>query len=520
MWMKLYLDGHELSYEMQALCFAFFPGERVICENVKHEITSPLSSDKDDTIRVETETGGDFVFTRLKRHTDGRVSALVAVSRDGKTALHGQRVLAAQDDADYHKECQYALGRAIYRAASRLTGIEPPWGILTGIRPVKLVRSRSANGMSPEEVVSDFTAKFYTSERKTRLCLETAIIEQRIISLSRPDSVSLYISVPFCPSRCLYCSFISHDVEKSAKLLPDYVTLLCDELKSTGELLDELGLRLETIYVGGGTPTVLTAQQLETVLSAVKKSFKMDNLREYTVEAGRPDTITRDKLEAILAGGASRISINPQTLDDKVLSLIGRNHTAEDVFSAFALAKDAGVPCINMDLIAGLPGDTPEGFRKTLEGVIGLSPEAVTVHTLAMKRSSRLVTADGGVYDAAGESANIMLQNAVDLLGAAGYAPYYLYRQRNTLGGLENIGFSKPGFEGLYNVFIMDETHTILAAGAGGVTKMRQPGGGLIERVFNFKYPYEYISRFGEIISRKKKVKEFYANFPKNDGQS
>jgi oxygen-independent coproporphyrinogen-3 oxidase len=523
--MKLYLDGHGLSYEMQALCFAFFPGERVICEE-KHDKTPPPFTDKNadisekPTVRGETETDGDFVFTRLKCHAGGKVSALVAVSRGGKTVVQGERVLASQNDADYRKQCECALGRAIYRAASCITGIKPPWGILTGIRPVKLVRSRLAAGMSPEEVVSDFSRQFYTNEKKTRLCLETSVIEQRIISLSRPDSVSLYISVPFCPSRCLYCSFISHDVEKSAKLLPDYVTLLCEELKHTGELLDELGLRLETIYVGGGTPTVLSARQLESVLTAVKKSFKLDKLREYTVEAGRPDTITRDKLEAILEGGASRISINPQTLDDVVLRRIGRNHTAEDVFSAFALAKDVGVPCINMDLIAGLPGDTPEGFRKTLKGVIGLAPEAVTVHTLAMKRSSRLVTLDGGLYDAAGISANIMLHNAVDFLGAAGYAPYYLYRQKNTLGGLENIGFSKPGFEGLYNVFIMDETHTILAAGAGGVTKMRQPNGGLIERVFNFKYPYEYISRFGEIISRKKKVKEFYANFPKDNGQS
>lgn len=490
--MKLFLDNHDLAYEMQALCFAFFPGKRVECV----------------TVGNDTVCDGDFIYTRIKKH-GGKYSALVKVQCNGKTAAAGERVA----DGKFESQCEFALGRALYRAVSKVTGVTPAWGILTGIRPVKIVRSRLAKGMAPQEIEKEFTTQFYTSTEKTQLCLKTAEAEQRIIDLSRPQSASLYISVPFCPTRCLYCSFISHDVEKSAKLLPDYVRLLCEELKATAALIDELGLRLETIYVGGGTPTAFTAKQLSEVLGTVKKSFKLDTLREYTVEAGRPDTIDREKLDAILEGGARRISINPQTLDDAVLRRIGRAHTAEDVYKAFALARKAGVPSINMDLITGLPGDSPEGFRKTLEGVLSLSPDAVTVHTLAMKRSSRLVTSGEANYDAKGIAAGQMMQDANSLLGKAGFAPYYLYRQRNTLGGLENVGFSKPGHEGLYNVFIMDETHTILATGAGGVTKMRQPFGGRIERVFNFKYPYEYISRFGEIIARKNKVKEFYANY-------
>lgn len=495
--MKLYLDGHDLDYEMQALCFALFPGEKIEVENAG-----------------SAKCGGDFVYTRIKKHKNFS-SALVLVSRGGKAASEGERV----KDGDYKKESEFALGRALYRAAARITGVCPPWGILTGIRPVKIVRSRLEAGLTEKDVEDEFRTQFYTSDEKINLCLKTAEKERRIVSLSRPESASLYISVPFCPSRCLYCSFISHDVEKSVKLLPDYVRLLCKELEATGKLMDELGLRLETIYVGGGTPTAFSAKQLEAVLGTVKKSFNLNNLREYTVEAGRPDTITRDKLEAILEGGARRISINPQTLDNAVLKRIGRAHTAEDVYKAFVLARQAKVPCINMDLIAGLPGDTPEGFRKTVEGVLSLDPEAVTVHTLAMKRSSRLVTEGGGLYDAEGKTVNEMLQNGAKLLGEKGYAPYYLYRQKNTLGGLENVGYSKPGYEGLYNVFIMDETHTILAAGAGGVTKMRQPGGSRIERVFNFKYPYEYISRFGEIIDRKKRVNEFYGNFRPHNRQ-
>lgn len=301
--------------------------------------------------------------------------------------------------------------------------------------------------------------------------------------------------------------------------MPDYVRLLCEELKYTGELAAGLGLAIETIYIGGGTPTVLAAPQLAAIMDAVKKSFKLDRLREYTVEAGRPDTITREKLDVIMEGGARRISINPQTLDDAILVRIGRNHTAAQIYDASALARSAGVPSINMDLIAGLPGDTPEGFDRTLDGVLGLDPEAVTVHTLAMKRASRLVTSGGGMYDAAGEDVARMLHSAGRRLSSAGYAPYYLYRQRNTIGGLENAGFAKPGFEGLYNIFTMNETHTILAAGAGGVSKLRQPHGDLIERVFNFKYPYEYISRFSEIIGRKKKVKDFYASYRIDDRQ-
>ncbi|MEG6571445.1 coproporphyrinogen dehydrogenase HemZ [[Clostridium] cellulosi] len=497
--MKLFLDGHDLEYEMRALCFAFFPGEPVECQN--------------------TAAGGcpddDFVYTKIKRHADNKISALVCVSKGGvrKCAAERVRVKPNERGHEFDIQCEFALGRAMYRAVAKITGFRHPWGILTGIRPVKLARARLSAGMAPDMAAKDLQKQFYTSKEKAELCVEAGILEEQIISLSQPNSASLYISIPFCPSRCLYCSFISHDVEKMAKLLPEYVRLMCEEIEKTGELATELGLRLETIYIGGGTPTSLSARQLSDIMSCVKKSFKLDWLREYTVEAGRPDTITREKLDAIIEGGATRISINPQTLNDDILRAIGRNHTSAQVFEAFAQARQAGFKSINMDLIAGLPGDTPQGFSKTLDGVLSLDPEAITVHTLAMKRSSRLVTSGGGYYDAEARDVNLMLSEARSRFKTAGYRPYYLYRQKNTLGGLENVGFAKPGFEGLYNIFIMDETHTILAVGAGAVTKLRQPHGDKIERVFNFKYPYEYIGRFSEILDRKKKVKEFYASY-------
>lgn len=506
--MKLYLDGHQLGYEMQVLCYCFFPGEPVEWENTEEN----QKNDCDDA---------NFVYTRIKRHNDKECSALVTVCRGGKKSRSGEIIpLNGETGHDFDKLCEYALGRALYKAASALTGLKPAWGILTGIRPVKLARERLEAGMTPDEAEKDFIKSYYSSPEKADLCVKTAIQEKKIVSLSRPTSASLYVSIPFCPSRCLYCSFISHDITKAAKLLPKYVELLCEEIKRTGEVVDTLGLNIETVYFGGGTPTVLTAEQLETVMAAVSSSFNVKALREYTVEAGRPDTITKEKLEAILKGGARRISINPQTLDDDILKTIGRNHTARQVYEAFELARKAGIPSINTDLIAGLPGDTPEGFSKTLDGVLKLDPEAVTVHTLAMKRASRLVTSGGGLYDARGADVAKMLTAADSRLLGAGYLPYYLYRQRNTLGGYENVGFSKPGFEGFYNIYTMDETHSILAVGGGGVTKLRQPGGNLIERVFNFKYPYEYISRFNEILDRKKKVIEFYAKYSSNNRQA
>lgn len=496
--MKLYLDGHKLGYEMQVLCYIFFPGESAEWQ----EMNNPSDSK-------------DFVYTRIKKHINNNYSALVMINHGGKISRSGERFYSENEEETHQfaRDCEYALGRAMYRAAVKITNVKPAWGILTGIRPVKLARARFEKGMTPDEIINDYQKEYYTSEEKANLCVKTALQEKKIIDLSKSNSASLYVSIPFCPSRCSYCSFISHDIKTVSKLLPQYVELLCEEIKRTGEVVKDLNLKIETIYFGGGTPTVLSAEQLRTVMDAVKKSFNTSTLLEYTIEAGRPDTITQEKLVAILEGGAERISINPQTLDDNILKAIGRNHTAKQVFDAFELAKKVGIPSINMDLIAGLEGDTAEGFNKTLDGVLSLSPEAVTVHTLAMKRASRLVTSGGGLYDARGKEVEKMLSLADSRLFENGYLPYYLYRQRNTLGGFENVGFSKPNFEGYYNIYTMDETHTILAVGGGGVTKLRQPNGNLIERVFNFKYPYEYISRFNEIIDRKKQVIDFYARY-------
>lgn len=327
--------------------------------------------------------------------------------------------------------------------------------------------------------------------------------------MSRPESCSLYIAIPFCPTRCSYCSFVSSSVEKSFRLIPDYVRLLQEEIRATARLISELGLRLETVYFGGGTPTAISAGQLADLLGTVRESCDLSHCREFTVEAGRPDTVTVEKLDVLKTRGVTRISINPQTLSDEVLHIIGRKHTTAQTFEAFALARRHGFGNINMDLIAGLPGDGEEGFRRSIDGVLALGPESVTVHSLALKRAANLYQTFGR-QPCGPQTAGAMLDYADETLLQRGYVPYYLYRQSRMAGNLENTGWAKPGFESYYNVFIMEECQTILACGAGAVTKLRDPHSDRLERIFNFKYPYEYVNRFSEMMKRKERVREFY----------
>ena len=324
-----------------------------------------------------------------------------------------------------------------------------------------------------------------------------------------PNDISLYVGIPFCPTRCSYCSFVSRTVGDKATraLVQPYVDKLCAELTAIRETADRCGLHIRTFYIGGGTPTSLSAAQLEQLMSHIAKTFDLAKLDEYTVEAGRPDCTDAEKLAVIREYGATRISINPQTFSDEVLANIGRKHSAQDILDCYAEARAAGHDDINMDLIAGLPGDTVEGFEKSLRQAIALDPENITVHTLTLKRASRIVIEDQKENDYADVAA--MLEKC-HLLAEAGYRPYYLYRQKNTLQNLENVGWCKPGHEGYYNIYIMEEVQTILSAGAGGSTKLVADGGKRMQRIFNFKYPTEYIQRFDEVLERKKGVAVFY----------
>ena len=478
--MILIIDSHPFRYEMEALCRMFLHGREL-------KITE----------EAEIPPKEDYIYTALEGD-----EITIKAKIDGKYA---EAKRTAENDHARNMEL------AVFGVLTEILSIRPKWGVLTGIRPVKLAMQLHDMGLSEEEIRKKLKEERLVSDEKLDLLLTTMEHELEVRASSRPNSVSLYISIPFCPSRCSYCTFTSHSVEKAAKLIPQYVELLCGELKDIAVLIDEIGLHLETVYMGGGTPTVLTAKQLDRVLSTVNESFDMTGVRELTVEAGRPDTITAEKLAVLKKNGVGRISINPQTMDDEVLAAIGRKHTAEDVKNAFTLAKTFGFDSINMDLISGLPGDNMEKFRKTIAEVIAMNPDNITLHTLTVKHGANLAPMAQSVFAA---TADAMNEYAYGEFAKAGYFPYYLYRQKGTVDNLENVGFCKPGKEGIYNIFIMDETHTVLSAGAGGVTKMKAPYDKKIERIFNFKYPYEYIERFELMNERKEQVRNFYEKYP------
>ncbi|MEG0570473.1 MAG: coproporphyrinogen dehydrogenase HemZ, partial [Oscillospiraceae bacterium] len=328
------------------------------------------------------------------------------------------------------------------------------------------------------------------------------------------------ISIPFCPSRCTYCSFVSHSIqcEKSTSLIEDYLTLLYKELVYIGKMAKDLGLKLTTIYIGGGTPTSISSSQLKAMTDVIAKNFPVKDTLEYTIEAGRADTITREKLEVIKACGATRISINPQTFNDNVLVNIGRRHTAAEVVECYQMAREIGFDNINMDLIAGLPTDNFASFKRSVDTCIGLAPENITVHTLSIKRSSKLYEKFSDKLF--GGEVAMMVEYSQKVLMNNSYEPYYLYRQKNTVDNLENVGYCKPGKQSYYNIFIMEELQTILAAGAGAVTKLVKLKDFCnieeIVRIYNYKYHFEYISDFDEIINRKGEVLEFYDKFKFN----
>lgn len=477
--MNLYVKNHNFHFELENLTRLFFPNEKIT------------------VIRDFSEPQPPYIYTEVSDKIT--ISVNIGSFNKSETAV---KKLTDDDN-------ELVSAQLLYKLLCDFTGLTQPWGILTGVRPVKLLR-RLAEESSEEQAVKKFEKDFFVSNEKIALSRETEHNERKILELSKPESFSLYVGIPFCPSRCSYCSFVMASIERAEKLIEPYTKLLCEEIKQTAEIANKLGLRLETVYFGGGTPTTLSAEQLDTVLRTVNKSFDMSTCREFTVEAGRPDTIDIAKLFALKENKVDRISINPQTVNDEVLKTIGRKHTAQQFFDAFELARKCGFDNINTDLIAGLPTDTTESFKNSLDSIVRLNAECITVHTLCMKRASRLTT-EGVTLDLQqARDAREMLAYTQNILGQNEYIPYYMYRQSRMVGNLENVGWSKKGFESLYNVYVMDETHTILACGSGGVTKLKRNNPDYLERIFNFKYPYEYIDRFDELIQRKSGIMQFY----------
>lgn len=486
--MTIFLLGHTFEYEVLNLCKMFF-----------HGVDMKLLYEKTD-VGEDGAPLGDTITTEVIKQGEIQVLSVTVSIGDKTVERAGKAPLCSSE-----KDLELALCTLLYQALEEHTGISLKWGLLTGIRPAKMVRHMRADGVEDEEIRRRFQEDFFVSKEKTDLCFDVVKNERLILRRNRKDSFSIYISIPFCPTRCLYCSFVSHSIKKANRLLGDYCEKLVEELRETGKLVKAQGLHLETVYIGGGTPTILSPEQIRLITGAIRENFDLSDICEYTMEAGRPDTIDEEKLIAMKEAGITRISINPQSFNDHVLETIGRPHTGQDVIDKFFLARKVGFTNINMDLIAGLPEDTLASFQATIRQTIDLGPENITLHTLSVKRSSRLKKE----YDAKGyefdEMVAAMTSFAYNAFREAGYGPYYMYRQKNTRGNLENVGYAKAGLESPYNVYIMDETHSIIAMGAGAVSKLVDQESGRIQRIFNYKYPYEYLSRFDTVLERKRK---------------
>ena len=487
--MELFLINNDYKYAVEQIMFMLFPEESAIY---------PQKASGGLKAEVKLSEGEKFV------------TVTTVISNASGESFRGRAAVSKalfEDAVTEQRFIQRTVKLSFYRSGLKILGKKPVWGALSGIRPGKLMSELLESGLSDKAALSRFVKLYDASPERAELCLHTAHASRAVTEKLGKKDVCLYLGVPFCPTRCAYCSFVSQSVEKSMKLIPPFVEALMKDIEATAATVKELGLNVIALYLGGGTPTTLSAEQLDAVLGALHEKFDLSSCAEITVEAGRPDTISRDKLLTMRRWGVSRVSVNPQTMSDEVLEIIGRRHSAEDVLKALELVRDVGGFEVNMDLIAGLPGDSIESFNRTMETVLDLSPENITVHTLALKKGSRITLE--GTRIPSSEEVEEMVEISRKTLSEGGYSPYYLYRQKFMSGGLENVGWSKPGSDNLYNICIMEELCTIIAMGAGASTKL-VTGTGRLERFFAPKYPQEYIADIEKTCAKKSIIKEFY----------
>lgn len=486
--MKLIFRGHDYRYAVEQSLLAFFPDQR------------PVYGGEDADTAVVALSAGPRLHTAATTLTVG-----------GRTARGVSRmeIPAGLDAYEQERLKQRIVKLSFFKAARELTGVTPAWGALTGIRPAKLAAGLLEEGKSERETERILRDTYFVSPARRRLCIQCAQAGLEAKRGLAPEEISLYVGIPFCPTRCAYCSFVSNSVEKSFHWIEPYLEALFAEIDSAAEMVRDLGLRVKSFYMGGGTPTTLSAGQMDRLLGRLGEAFDLGGIVESTVEAGRPDTITREKMAVLRRNGVTRVSVNPQSMEDHVLNAIGRRHSAGDIRRAMELVDQAGFPHVNMDLIAGLPEDTPEGFRRSLDAVIGFGTDNVTVHTLSLKKGSR-ITLEGTWIPSVEEVAD-MLDYADPALRQAGFGPYYVYRQKYMSGSFENAGWCRAGGTGWYNIYIMEELHSILSLGAGGSTKMVDPARSRIERVFNLKYPQEYVQRPEKIRANQEAFRAFYS---------
>ena len=473
--------------DIRELFMAFYPGERYVHEPDENAMIVFSGKKEPDG---EGGAGAErFAMEILFKEEDGT---------ERRTAFSTPVLKERSDNKNRIK-------RALYQALLKERGEPLPWGTLTGIRPTKVALAELEKGVSPEEVERQFTERFFTSPEKASLCVRTAVHERE--TLKRVDvenGWSLYIGIPFCPTTCAYCSFTSYPIARWKKRVGEYIGALKEEMKTVAEWMRERPL--QTVYMGGGTPTSIEAEELKEILECVRETFDLSSLKELTVESGRPDSITREKLLAMKACGVSRISINPQTLKQETLDIIGRRHTVQQFIDSFRLARSLGFDNINTDLIVGLPNETLEDVRNTMEGIMELAPDDVTVHSLAVKRAARINTDREAFRDTRMVGTWEMISLTAEYAERMGLSPYYLYRQKNMTGNFENVGYCRPGHEGLYNILIMEEKQTIIGCGAGTTSKFVYPGITRIERAENVRDPGLYIEKLPEMLGRKRRL--------------
>ena len=488
--MKLYLIDHNFRYAVEQMLLTLFPEERP-------EYPAEPAAEGEDYARIVLSERDGYRIATCRLRRNGEITAGYA----------SVPMSSFTDSLVKNSKLSQIVKLSFYRAALAAGVKKPVWGALTGVRPGKLMEKILREGKGVPEALRVFREEYDVAPERTGLCLKTAYATLHADETLGEKDVCLYVGIPFCPTRCGYCSFVSQSVEKSMALIEPFFEALLKELHAEAEAIRAADLNVVSLYMGGGTPTTLSAEQLDAFFTALESEIDCSHLREITVEAGRPDTITLEKLRVLRAHNVGRISVNPQTMSDRVLECIGRSHTAEDIRSALALVRRAGGFTVNMDLIAGLPGDDVETFKKTIDQVLTLVPENITVHTLSKKRGSSISEAEAPLPDA--EAVGKMLDYAAHELPDFDYEPYYLYRQKFMSGGFENVGWTKPGSESLYNICIMEELCSILAIGGGASTKLVAPGG-KIQRSFCPKYPKEYIEKIDELCEKKQEIVDWY----------
>ena len=491
--MRISIDGDISSYYVQTLCLVFYPGAKF-------------------SARQDADSAEPSVHVLTRKEQQG-IYARVMLCDGGECVTEEYTEPLGSNGYSEGHVTKIAVGKAFFAAGKKLLHYTPQWGILTGIRPGKYALDMLERGMNRTEVKRVLRNELFVYPKKAALATEIAYREQQLIKKLPPDTCSVYISIPFCPSRCSYCSFVSFTSKKLLDLIPAYLTRLCEDIDRMFAIIRSLGLRVLTVYIGGGTPTTLTAEQLQLLLTKIAEHVDPDTLLEFSLEAGRPDTITPEKFRVAKELGVNRVSINPQTLNDEVLQQIGRRHTVAEFYRAYDMAVCSGIPHINTDLIAGLPGESFVSFSKSVDRIMELAPDNLTVHTFCVKKAADILKAGEQVYSRSGGETGKAIDYAHLCAKNNGYVPYYIYRQKNTVGNFENVGFSKDGAQGLYNILMMEELHSVFACGAGAVTKLVSRDRKRIERIFSQKYPYEYLDAGRKSTVDEEAVKQIHAFF-------